>query len=79
MARYPHPDADELKLDLSLSEAVDLEKKLSPPPPRIPAYDLWHLETAPLIAEPGWMPIEGVLVGPGISFGLGFPIRPLGE
>ncbi len=76
--RYPRPDPDELELDLSISELVDLEKKLSPAPPRIPTYDLLRLETEPLIAQPGWIPTEGVLVGPGISFGLGFPIQFLG-
>jgi hypothetical protein len=78
-ARYPRPDTDELELDLSLSELVDLEKRLSPSPPRIPSHDLVYLRSDPLLAEPGWMPFEGVLVGPGISLGLGFPIQPLGQ
>jgi len=58
---------------------LELQGGLSPEVPNLPAYDLWQLQAAPLLAEPGWMPIEGVLVGPGISFGVGFPVRFLGE
>jgi hypothetical protein len=61
------------------SAPTELNEALGPEVPNLPAYDLWHLEVPPLLAEPGWMPIEGTLVGPGISFGLGFPIRYLGE
>lgn len=59
--------------------SLELQESLSPKVPSLPAYDLWQLKTAPLLAEPGWMPIEGVLVGPGISFGVGFPVRFLDE
>jgi hypothetical protein len=59
--------------------ATELDEALGPEVPNLPAYDLWHLEVPPLLAEPGWMPIEGTLVGPGISFGIGFPIHYLGQ
>ncbi len=61
------------------SALTELDQSLSPEVPNLPAYDLWHLQEPPLLAEPGWMPIEGTLVGPGISFGIGFPIHYLGQ
>jgi hypothetical protein len=61
------------------SAATEVEASLGPEVSSLPANDLWHLENPPLLADPGWMPIEGTLVGPGISFGLGFPIHYLGE
>ena len=61
------------------SALTELDGSLGPEVPNLPAYDLSHLQEPPLLAEPGWMPIEGTLVGPGISFGLGFPIHYLGE
>ena len=46
----------------------------------VPAYDPWVVYGPPLVAYPGWYWYPGLYaVGPGISFGLGFPIRYLGE
>jgi hypothetical protein len=58
---------------------TDLDENFSPEVTSLPAYDLWHLKSRPLLADPGWVPTEGTLIGPGISFGIGFPVRYLGD
>jgi len=41
----------------------------------VPAYDPWYAYGPPLVAYPGWVPVEGVFIArPGISFGIGFGV-----
>ncbi len=56
----------------------DLNSSLSPEVVNAP-NDFWHLEGSPIMADPGWVPIQGGFIGPGISFGIGFPISYLGN
>ncbi len=62
----------------SPSLLIDLNNRLSPEVANAPAYDFWHLEGTPIMSDPGWVPIQGGFIGPGISFGIGFPIAFLG-
>jgi len=41
----------------------------------VPAYDPWLVYGFPIVAYPGWYPVQGIFFdGPEISFGLGFGI-----
>src|SRR6266436_7098181 len=41
----------------------------------VPAYDPWLVYGEPIIAYPGWYPVQGIfLAGAGIGFGIGFGV-----
>jgi hypothetical protein len=60
--------------------APDYSPPPTPPPVSyLPGSIIWQSDGPPLVIQPGFAPIEGSFVGgPGISFGLGYPIGFIG-